>query len=124
MGQVVRRNTPGCCTMLTERRDDAREVFFADERVVPLDHEDSNYAAVNQHLFSKVPIPAENIHTIDVSLLDDPEACADEYEKQLVAAFVGKDSVAFPRFDLCLLGIGPESVHAPARVFLRPLSPY
>ena len=89
-----------------------REVFFADERVVPLDHEDSNYNAVHQHLFSKVPISKENIHTIDTTLLSDPEACADEYEKQLVAAFVGKDSVAFPRFDLCLLGIGPEYVNS------------
>lgn len=87
---------------------DKWEVFFADERVVPLDHPDSNYAAVNEHLFSKVPIPKANIHVIDVTLLNDPEACADEYEKQLVAAFVGKDSVAFPRFDLCLLGIGPD----------------
>lgn len=85
-----------------------REVFFADERVVPLDHPDSNYASVNEHLFSKVAIPKQNIHVIDVTKLDDPEAVADEYEKQLVAAFVGKDSVAFPRFDLCLLGIGPE----------------
>lgn len=76
-----------------------------------MDSEDSNYLSVHNHLFSKVPIPKENIHTIDVTLLDDPEACADEYEKQLVAAFVGKDSVAFPRFDLCLLGIGPESVN-------------
>lgn len=93
---------------------DKWEVFFADERVVPLDHADSNYAAVNEHLFTKVPIPRENIHVIDESLLDDPEACADEYEKQLVAAFVGKDSVAFPQFDLCLLGIGPEYVPPPA----------
>ena len=83
-----------------------REVFFADERVVPLDHPDSNYAAVNEHLFSKVPIPKKNIHVIDMSLLDDPEAVADEYEKQMIATFVGSNAIAFPRFDLILLGIG------------------
>lgn len=84
-----------------------REVFFADERVVPLDDPESNYGSVNEHLFSKVPIPKENIHVIDVSLLSDPEAVADEYEKQMIATFVeGSNSIAFPRFDLILLGIG------------------
>lgn len=83
-----------------------REIFFADERVVPLDHEDSNFALNDEHLFSKVPIPRQNIHVIDTTKLDDPEAVADDYEKQLVAAFVGSSSIAFPRFDLILLGIG------------------
>lgn len=83
-----------------------REVFFADERVVPLDHEDSNFRLNDEHLFSHVPIPRQNIHVIDTSKLDDPEAVADDYEKQLVASFVGSSSIAFPRFDLVLLGIG------------------
>ena len=60
----------------------------------------------DEHLFSKVPIPRQNIHVIDTTKLDDPEAVADDYEKQLVAAFVGSSSIAFPRFDLILLGIG------------------
>ncbi|GAA5985985.1 hypothetical protein JCM10908_006360 [Rhodotorula pacifica] len=87
---------------------DKWEVFFADERVVPLDHEDSNFRLNDEHLFSHVPIPRQNIHVIDTSKLDDPEAVADDYEKQLVASFVGSSSIAFPRFDLVLLGIGPD----------------
>jgi 6-phosphogluconolactonase len=83
-----------------------REIFFADERVVPLDHEDSNFLANDNHLFSKVPIPRENIHVIDTSQLDNPEEVADEYEKQMIATFVGSNAIAFPRFDLILLGIG------------------
>jgi 6-phosphogluconolactonase len=47
-----------------------REVFFADERIVPLDHEDSNFRLNNEKLFSKVPIPRENIHTINPDLVD------------------------------------------------------
>jgi len=43
---------------------DKWEVFFADERIVPLDHEDSNFRLNQEHLFSKVPIPSENIHKI------------------------------------------------------------
>ncbi|GAA5885580.1 hypothetical protein JCM16303_001468 [Sporobolomyces ruberrimus] len=96
---------------LIERKDvswDKWEIFFADERVVPLDHEDSNFALNDEHLFSKVPIPRQNIHVIDTTKLDDPEAVADDYEKQLVASFVGSSSIAFPRFDLILLGIGPD----------------
>lgn len=85
-----------------------REIFFADERVVPLDHEDSNFLANDEQLFSKVPIPRQNIHVIDTSRLDDPEAVADDYEKQMVASFVGQNAIAFPRFDLILLGVGPD----------------
>ena len=85
-----------------------REVFFADERLVPLDHEESNYRLVKEHLFDKASIPAAQIHPLDVSLMSDPEACSEEYEQQLMASFAGKNAVAFPRFDLALLGMGPD----------------
>ena len=85
-----------------------REVFFADERIVPLDHDDSNFKLNNDVLFSKVPLPRENIHTINTELLDDPEEVAEDYEQQLIASFAGKNAVAFPRFDLVLLGMGPD----------------
>lgn len=83
-------------------------MFFADERLVPLDHEDSNFKLNNDVLFSKVPIPRENIHTINVDLLDNSEEVAEDYESQLIASFAGKNAVAFPRFDLVLLGMGPD----------------
>ena len=54
-----------------------REVFFADERIVPLDHEDSNFKLNNDTLFSKVPIMRRNIHTINPDLLDNPEELAE-----------------------------------------------
>ncbi|EGG01450.1 uncharacterized protein MELLADRAFT_50106 [Melampsora larici-populina 98AG31] len=83
-------------------------VFFADERAVPLDHEESNYRLVNEGLFSKVPIPSENIHPISADLIHDPEELSHDYEKQLMNEFAGKNAVAFPRFDLILLGTGPD----------------
>jgi len=92
-----------------EVRWDKWQVFFADERLVPLDHEDSNYKLCHEELFSKVPeLKRSQIHTIDESLLDDAEEVADEYEKQLRDAFAGKESVRLPVFDLILLGMGPD----------------
>ena len=36
-------------------------LFFGDERAVPPDHPDSNYAMAYEALISKVPIPAKNV---------------------------------------------------------------
>ncbi|KAK7463802.1 suppressor of los1-1 [Stygiomarasmius scandens] len=87
---------------------DLWQVFYADERVVPLDDPDSNHLLCTQELFSKVPIPKENIHTIDVSLFDDLEELSDAYEKELIREFAQKDAARFPVFDLILLGMGPD----------------
>ena len=85
-----------------------REVFFADERAVPLDSEDSNYKACDDYFFSKVPLPAEQIHNIDESLISDPQELADAYEQELVKVFANKSAVKIPVFDLLLLGMGPD----------------
>ena len=95
-----------------------RQVFYADERLVPLDHEDSNHGLCHKELWSKVPIPKEHIHTIDASLIeaaaaepfdeDALEEIADAYEQQLIREFANKDSARFPVFDLILLGVGPD----------------
>lgn len=90
-----------------------RHVFYADERVVHLDHEDSNHKLCHDSLWSKVPIPPSNIHTIDVPSESNPDSLdidelADQYEKKLIAEFAQKDAARFPVFDLILLGIGPD----------------
>ncbi|KAG0048043.1 suppressor of los1-1 [Gryganskiella cystojenkinii] len=84
-------------------------VFFADERCVPLDHEDSNYLLAKTNLFDLVPsLPREQIYTIDPDLVDDPAEAAEDYISQLAKVFATKDSVRFPVFDLILLGVGPD----------------
>lgn len=86
------------------------EIFFADERAVPLDHADSNYALLKAELLDKLPAGTElpTVHPIDTEVLDDTQELADRYEQTLVRSFAGRDSVRLPIFDLLLLGCGPD----------------
>lgn len=86
------------------------EIFFADERAVPLDHEDSNYKLLKDELLDKIPaeLGQPHVYPIDESLLKDPQELADTYEQSLVKSFAQKDSVKVPLFDLLLLGCGPD----------------
>jgi len=86
------------------------EIFFADERAVPLDHADSNYLAVKTEFLDKIPAGQGRpvVHPIDTAHLDDVQELADHYEQILVSSFASRDSVKLPIFDLILLGCGPD----------------
>lgn len=86
------------------------ELFFADERAVPLDHQDSNYRLVKEELLDKIPesMGKPIVHAIDVKHLDDTQELADQYQELLMNSFAARDSVKLPTFDLLLLGCGPD----------------
>lgn len=81
--------------------------FFGDERAVPPEDADSNYRMANAALFSPLAMPAANIHRMRAEILN-LAAAGRAYEAELRTHFAlsGPDSV--PRFDLILLGMGPD----------------
>lgn len=75
----------------------AWHVWFGDERCLPPEHADRNSRMAQEVWFSRVTIPAAQIHAIPAEL--GAQAAAAEYCRQL-------DAVA--EFDLVLLGLGED----------------
>jgi 6-phosphogluconolactonase len=85
-------------------------LFFGDERHVPPTDPESNYRMVNESLLTRIAIPPENVFRVPA---ENPDAnvAASEYEAQLRRFFElrsGDRPGEFPRFDLILLGMGPD----------------
>ena len=81
-------------------------VAFGDERLVPPDHPDSNYAMARAALLDRIPVPPARVIRVPGEL-DDPERAADDYAGALAAAF-GPAARPWPVFDVVLLGIGAD----------------
>ena len=79
--------------------------FFGDERTVAPDDKDSNFRMTKEAMLDKLGdrLPSANVHRVRGEDPDHAKAAAD-YGAELLA-FVGEDR---PRFDLILLGMGPE----------------
>jgi 6-phosphogluconolactonase len=80
--------------------------FFGDERHVPPDDPESNYRMARETLLSKAPIPAGNVFRVPAENPDAGQA-AQSYE-QTLRQFFQTSAGTFPRFDLILLGMGPD----------------
>ncbi len=76
--------------------------WFGDERCVPPDHEQSNFAMAEKALLGRIEAGA--VHRMKGEL--GAAAGADDYEQQLRTVF-GDEGV--PRIDLILLGLGPDA---------------
>jgi 6-phosphogluconolactonase len=78
------------------------DFFWADERAVPPDHADSNFAEANRLWLKPAGVPAQRIHRIhgeDPDLLHAAQAYAEELQR-----IAGKP----PTLDFALLGVGPD----------------
>jgi 6-phosphogluconolactonase len=93
-------------------------LFWGDERCVPTDHPDSNFAMASNTLISRVPIPSQNVHRIPVEIVP-ADGAAEAYEallREFFGTFAKTDTLPhapygsepFPSFDLILLGVGKD----------------
>jgi 6-phosphogluconolactonase len=88
-------------------------LFWGDERCVPPNHSDSNYAMVKKALLDHISIPEENVHRIAGEWA--PEKAARRYDRELRDFFreapdspVSSPPKGSRRFDLILLGLGED----------------
>ncbi|MGA8354859.1 MAG: 6-phosphogluconolactonase [Solirubrobacteraceae bacterium] len=84
---------------------DAVEVWFADERCVPPQDEQSNYRMAAQTLLDRLASPPRAVHRMQGEL--GPQEGAHLYAQELRASFDGHESDV-PALDLIVLGIGPD----------------
>ncbi len=82
--------------------------FWGDERFVPRDHADSNFAMVRDALLADTPVPPAAVHPMPTGGAS-PEEAAAAYERELQAWYGGAVLLADrPLFDVSLLGLGPD----------------
>ena len=82
------------------------DVWFGDERYVPAGDADRNALQAGEALLTALPLDPARVHEMPASdgpYGDDVDAAASAYAEQVLAAFGGP-----PRFDVLMLGIGPD----------------
>lgn len=85
----------------------AVDLWLGDDRCVPPEHEQSNYGMVERTLVERIPADRRPRAFHRVPAERGPEPAAEDFERQLREAF-GPEA-AVPRFDLILLGLGPDA---------------
>ena len=80
------------------------ELWFADERCVPPEDEQSNYLLADRTLIAPAGLPPERVHRMAGEL--GPERGAAAYAEELTARLGGEGTL--PVLDLIVLGIGPD----------------
>ncbi|MGH7256600.1 MAG: 6-phosphogluconolactonase, partial [Nitrospirales bacterium] len=82
------------------------EFYFGDERCVPPDHPESNFALAEKDLFRPLKVEATRIFRMPGEVAD-PERGADHYAALLRRQFQASPP-AVPVFDIILLGLGAD----------------
>src|SRR5512135_724693 len=87
------------------------DVWWGDERFVPRGSEERNETQARDALLDHVPVDAARVFAMpapDGPDGPDPDASAERYAAQLAARAAPEDHGPVPRFDVLLLGLGPE----------------
>jgi 6-phosphogluconolactonase len=84
------------------------EIWFADERCVPPEDEESNYRMAAETLIGRIAIPAAHVHRMEGEL--GPEQGAQRYAAELGQRFADRapSQPSPPVLDVIVLGIGPD----------------
>ncbi|MHB1467602.1 MAG: 6-phosphogluconolactonase [Solirubrobacteraceae bacterium] len=101
--------TPGRTYELLAREDVLRadvHIWFADERCVPPDDEESNHLLAERTLLSPARVPAKRVHRMLGEL--GPSEGAARYTEELTSAICAGESEAPPALDVVVLGIGTD----------------
>ena len=80
--------------------------FWSDERHVSPQDPESNYRMAEESMLSKIPVAASNIFRVPTEN-PDAAAVAETYE-QTLRKFFAAEAGQVPRFDMILLGMGPD----------------
>ncbi|MBA2715693.1 MAG: 6-phosphogluconolactonase, partial [Propionibacteriales bacterium] len=86
------------------------ELWWGDERYLPSGDEQRNETQARAALLDQVPFDPARVHPMPASGkgVGDPDAAAASYAEELTAASAGEGSQAQPRFDVLMLGVGPD----------------
>ena len=91
---------------------DKWDVYFSDERLVPLYHPDSNFGLFNEMVLKNLPADTKNLklNVIDASLLTGKDGKLDDLVDQSKDEAIAKEYASnLPnQFDVILLGCGPD----------------
>ncbi len=90
---------------------DQLDVWWGDERFLPAGDPERNETQARAALLDSVPLDPARVHPMppsDGPDGDDPEAAADRCAAALAAAARPEDHGPVPRFDVLMLGVGPD----------------
>ncbi len=88
------------------------EIWWGDERFLPTGDPERNETGARSALLDHVDVLPERVHPMagpDGPDGPDPEAAADRYARALQAACQPQDRSGVPKFDVLMLGIGPDA---------------